>query len=118
MILYVICRRKATNLMILNQSIIDIFAGCATLLTDLFNKLSMIPNGSKFTEDVFCHVWLSTYIMGSLVIASTYNLVCITLERYFAITNPMKYDKQKVLKRLPIVIAVAWCSGMNIYIYI
>ena len=97
--------------MILNQSVIDIFAGLAVLTNDLVNKLSMVPTPTDFGASAFCHLFLSTYLMGSLVIASTYNLVYMTLERYYAITNPMKYDRDKVMKRLPLVMLAAWVTG-------
>ena len=63
---------------------------------------------------------MSTYLLWSFAVASTYNLTFLTIERYLAITKPMSYDAQKVFRRLPFVLALAWICGMvtiwgNIY---
>ena len=94
----------------LNQSLIDTVACVSSLLTELINRMDMVATSGMWL-DVFCNVWLSTYVMWSTISSSAYNLVFLTLERYVAIVNPMKYDREKVMRRLPIVIVLAWISG-------
>ena len=55
---------------------------------------------------------MSTYPLWTFAVASTYNLTFLTIERYLAITKPMTYDVQKVFRRLPFVLALAWICGM------
>ena len=105
-------RDKPANVIILNQSVIDFFSGAATFLTEIFNTLGMVSD-SRLSKNIYCGIWLSQYIMGSLITSSIYNLILLTIERYLAITNPMKYDKEKVLQRLPWVLLTAWLSGIS-----
>ena len=51
------------------------------------------------------------FIMWSFVGASAYNLMMLTLERYYAITKPMQYDQEKVFKRLPFILVLSWVIG-------
>ena len=90
-------------------------AGLAVLLTEVINKMGMVSTKTEFAKGAFCHLWLTTYVMGAFIIASAYNLVFITMERYFAITNPMKYDRRKVMKRLPFVMMASWVLGKIIF---
>ena len=99
----------------INQSLIDVISCSISLLSDLINNLQM-SSSSRFFLDVFCNVWLSTYAMWALITSSSYNLILLTMERYLAITNPMKFNRQIVLHRLPIVLCTAWLSG-NYYEY-
>ena len=50
--------------------------------------------------------------------ASTYNLTCLTIERYRAIINPLHYNNEVVLRRLPYIFVSIWlltCLG-TVYI--
>ena len=44
--------------------------------------------------------------------ASSYNLTILTVEQHFAIVSPLQYNREKVVKRLPIVFIAEWvlCS--------
>ena len=112
MIPFFIFRTKPANIMLLNQSAIDAVSCITSMLTDLINNLQM-SSASGFLLELFCSAWLSTYTMWACVTSSSYNLVLITMERYLAITDPMGYDREQVMRRLPWVICVAWLSGMG-----
>ena len=43
-----------------------------------------------------------------MMYASTWNLTCLTIERYLAIVNPLEYDAEKVLSRLKWVFLFVW----------
>ena len=70
----------------------------------------MIPRG--ILQDIFCRVWMSTSIFWMFAVASSYNLMFLTIERFLAITRPMQYDVAKVYRRLPFVLAMAWFMGV------
>ena len=59
-----------------------------------------------------CRIWLSTYTIWCLTVASGYNLTFLTVERFLAITRPMTYRIEVVNKRLPFILLLAWLMGM------
>ena len=104
-------RSKPANIMMINQSCLDTLSCIFSLAIEFTNDVTIVETSSRFFQDVFCNIWISTYAFWAVMFSSAYNLVFLSLERYFAITNPMKYDREKVMKRLPIIICVAWASG-------
>ena len=104
-------RSKPANIMMINQSCLDTLSCIISLAIEFTNDVTIVETSSRFFQDVFCNIWISTYAFWAVMFSSAYNLVFLSLERYFAITNPMKYDREKVMKRLPIIICVAWASG-------
>ena len=51
-------------------------------------------------------------MMGTLWLASTMNLLMMSIERYQAITKPLTYDISKVKSRLPYVLSASWVIAM------
>ena len=47
----------------------------------------------------------------SLSVSSGYNLLVLSIERYFAITQPFSYDEEKIRSRLWYVFPAVWISG-------
>ena len=94
-------RRRAfnsvTNLLILNQSTIDLLDSIVFLILRFGPKyLPHNPLG-----EFLCRVWYNEYVMWSLFITSTLNLVFLSLERYFATCHPVNiasYSAKEYLK--------------------
>lgn len=57
-------------------------------------------------------MWTSNVILAALVHASGYNLMFLTIERYWAITKPLTYDPTKVRRRLPFIFIASWLIGI------
>ena len=49
--------------------------------------------------------------MWAFAAASAYNLMVLTLERYYAITKPLHYDTEKVFARMPYILCFIWIFG-------
>ena len=103
-------RQKNINLLIIHQSFAD-FAAC---LFDLLPRLLphaiyMFPD---FLQGFMCRVFVSFMIRTCAVHAANYNLMFMTLERYWAVNNPVANDEQKVRKRLPFIFVAAWTIGL------
>ncbi|XP_030828873.1 cholecystokinin receptor-like [Strongylocentrotus purpuratus] len=86
-----------TNILIANQSLID-------LLTSLLVFLWWVPplpisEDNRIRAKIICATFDNRYFFWSSVAASTFNLVFISLERYYTVLHPFKYKKNITTKR-------------------
>ena len=99
-----ILRKQATNVLILNQSIIDLLAALfigSTCSLEVFNIYGMI-NVQLSDSSFFSHLWCAWFLAHDIIrpffYTSTVSLLCITLERYIGICHPvthLKWGKKK-----------------------
>jgi len=86
------------NILIVNQSVIDLCASFFTLLTAVV-KVDGTRMSSHSTYDQFvCRVWLSQLLLYCFVDMSTCSVFLVALERYAAVIYPVWYNN-KVGKR-------------------
>ncbi|XP_022089936.1 phe13-bombesin receptor-like [Acanthaster planci] len=103
-------RKGNANILIVNQSIVDLATSILLVLCFLTPEPSL-PS-SPIAARFLCSIWNSKYLFWATIISSTFNLVCLTLERYFAIVYPFKYrsctlfkwPKSLMLAILPVVV--------------
>ena len=105
-------RQHLPNLFLLNQSVADLWSAMfiiASVFKDPHAKLYGIAG------ELVCRLWLSNNFLWIGFIASLYNLVVLTVERYFAIVHPVKhkllFTKRKAF--LAIVSVWAWSVLYN-----
>ena len=103
-------RQKPCNLFMIHQSIIDLLACVFTLIGEFYGKVSLGKDPS-LKENLFCYIFLSSGVMWSFIHLSGYNLMFLTLERYWAIKKPLQYSSNSVKRRLPYVFIAAWLIG-------
>ena len=96
-------RRKPVNVFMTHQACIDLMACIVTLIEEVLNSY-----GEKFVKPFLCHVFLSKSGSMLFLYTSTYNLLALTIERHFAIVNPLNYFPDVVLKRLPYGFVAIW----------
>ena len=106
-------RKKPFNLFILHQSFVDFIACLVTFFLQIFNDINAI--GNSVAADVFCRIWVATSLMWITILASTYNLIFMTIERHQAVTRPLQYDESKVRRRLPIFCIMVWVIAFAIF---
>ena len=99
--------RTVTNQMILSLAIADLLIGVTVMPFNISNDvLEYWPYGQAM-----CHVWHSLDVLGST--ASILNLCMISLDRYWAVTNPIAYPRLMSKRRGFICISVVWlCSAV------
>ncbi len=99
-------RKKFINMLIANQSCIDavvsiLLIGIATLTT------SNVPY-QGIGGDIYCLFWVSRTFLFGLLLSSTYNLVCLTLERYAEVVHPIWHRNYLSLRKIQICIIFVW----------
>ncbi|KAK2141605.1 hypothetical protein LSH36_1070g00029 [Paralvinella palmiformis] len=102
-------RRATTNVLITNQSAIDFLASFFIIMCTFIRDISRIE--SFIGRETFCRLWADNLPMWSMFVSSTYNLVCITMERYSGIVYPMRHSRTCSRFRSRFAIAFAWFIG-------
>ena len=102
-------RKTYTNILILNQSGIDIVASVVILVTTVTGKPA--DNLSGITGELYCRLWLSDYPMWSLLVSSSYTLMALTFERYMSIVHPVFHHSMFSTAKVIALGGVAWCPG-------
>ena len=99
-----VMRRKPVNILILSQSCIDMGVCIASLCYQYISSLDGMSHG--IGSVIYCKVWLTGSLYYCFLIASSYNLLVLSAERYMAITRPLSYSEEKVRKRIPIILLI------------
>ncbi|XP_033625593.1 galanin receptor type 2-like [Asterias rubens] len=107
---------SVTNLLILNQSMIDLIDSFLFLILRFGPQFPERGDGDVVTE-LACRLWFSEYIMWSLFIASTVNLLFVSLERYFAICHAVRHRSLVTTRRANIARLLAWIIGFSYQSY-
>ena len=104
-------RSKPVNLFMIHQSFIDFWACMIMILTRMYASYTY-DSHNTITDILMCRFWQTRNILWGVVHSSGYNLMFLTLERYWAITKPLKYDPNRVLGRLPFIFVSTWIIGI------
>lgn len=98
--------RTVTNTMILSLALSDLLIGILVMPFNISNDtLHYWPYGQTM-----CHLYHSFDVLGST--ASILNLCMISLDRFWAVTNPIAYPRLMSRRRGLICISVVWvCSA-------
>lgn len=103
--------RSITNLLILNQAIMDFVVAIIFLLDRFGPSLYKLTTNETLSE-MLCRIWDSEYLLWAFYIASTQNLVMVSLERYFATCHPVKHRNYFTIRGAKIGIAGIWLFGL------
>ena len=93
-------RRKPINLFFTHQSFIDCIVCCITIV----EEVTLV----HYNGPGVCHFIYSKMLSNVTQYASSYNLTILTVEQHFAIVSPLQYNREKVVKGLPIVFIAEW----------
>ena len=83
-------RTKYTNWFLINQSLLDALASLWMIVDALDNGKSRYHD-SGFLGEIRCRLLSARYFVWATYLASTYNLVMISIERYFEIVHAIYY---------------------------
>lgn len=101
-------RQMTCNYYIVSLAVSDLLLGICVLP---FSSVSEVLQYWIFPS-FFCVIWLSTDVLSCT--ASILNLLCISVDRYLAISRPLQYYKYSSPKFVFIMIAAAWLLSILI----
>lgn len=99
-VLFVFMRTKKmkvrlSNYFIINQSLIDFMASVSLLVSSYlehhFTKTPKLYAWPEIPRMIFCKFFAHGIYLWVLFLASTYNLVALSLERYMSVLHPFKH---------------------------
>ncbi|XP_014731536.1 PREDICTED: histamine H2 receptor [Sturnus vulgaris] len=100
--------RSLTNCFIVSLAITDLLLGLLVLPFSAFYELSREwPFGS-----ILCNIYTSLDVM--LCTASILNLFMISLDRYFAVTTPLRYCQVVTPSRVAVALVVIWTVSLMV----
>lgn len=100
-------RSKVTNFFVISLAVSDLFVA---VLVMPWKAISEVTGTWLFGR--FCGVWIAFDIMCST--ASILNLCIISVDRYWAIASPFKYERKMTHRVAFIMIGVAWTLSILI----
>ncbi len=102
---------STTNKLITHQSFLDFLASFTLVLRRflVIDPPATVPE--NFLGSLYCKLWWSEWALYGTYVTSTYNLVAISIERYFATCQPVKHRNMLTNHLLPKIIAAAWLCG-------
>ena len=83
---------QAMNILIVNQSIIDMCTSFVMLLTAVVEVDGTRMSRDSFYDQFVCRIWLTRLPLWALMVTSTYGIIMIAFERYFAVIYPVWYN--------------------------
>ena len=101
-----------TTRLIRHQSIIDFVSGLVFLAVTVIRQTSLLDNlEGNFSGWILCKLVRSSFFVWGLSVASTYNLVVISLERFLATCYPVKHRNYCSLFKIKVSMCAAWVIG-------
>lgn len=100
-------RSKVTNFFVISLAVSDLFVA---VLVMPWEAITEVTNTWLFGR--FCDVWITFDIMCST--ASILNLCIISVDRYWAIASPFKYEQKMTHRVAFVMIGVAWMLSVLI----
>ena len=79
------------NILIVNQSVIDMLAAFFTLLTAVAEVDGTRMSPDSVWDQFICRMWLTRTPLWGILSTSTYNIFLTTIERYIAVIYPIFY---------------------------
>ncbi|XP_011505607.1 PREDICTED: probable G-protein coupled receptor No9 isoform X2 [Ceratosolen solmsi marchali] len=94
--------RNVTNMFIVSLAVADLMVGVAVLPFSATWEVFKV----WIFGDIWCSIWLAVDVW--MCTASILNLCAISLDRYLAVTRPVKYPQIMSPKRARLLVAIVW----------
>ena len=82
---------QTMNILIVNQSVIDMCASFLTLMTAAVEVDGTHMSRDSVFDQFICRFWLTRTLLWGFLVTSTYGILLTALDRYVAVIYPMWY---------------------------
>jgi len=80
------------NILIVNQSVIDMCSSFFTLMTAVVEVGGTHMSRDRLYDQLLCRMWLTRTPLWAVLFTSTYGILLMALERYSAVILPVWYN--------------------------
>jgi len=80
---------QTMNILIVNQSVIDMIASFFGLLTTLVNMDGTRMSRDSIYDQFVCRIWIARQPLFTLLVTSFYGILLMALDRYIAVIYPI-----------------------------
>lgn len=104
-------RRRPSNVLVINQSVIDF---CSSLLIAPSYYLNTSINmNQSLASSLWCKLWLARPIKWGCIHASSYGLVCLSFERFLALVYPFFHTKHMTTRVARLMCILPWIISFS-----
>ena len=82
------------NILIVNQSVVDMAASFLTLLTAVVEVDGTHMSRDSSWDQFVCRIWLTRIPLWNFLTTSTYGIFLVALERYIAVIYPVWFNNK------------------------
>ncbi len=98
-----------TNYLILSLAVADMIASLLLIFNVFLYEAALISiPDNRIGAEIYCRLYASLMFFWICVTTSVFNLVIVTLERFFAIVYPLRYPVYFTKGRARIIVALTW----------
>ncbi|ELT92555.1 hypothetical protein CAPTEDRAFT_186921 [Capitella teleta] len=113
--LYILSKRRKIassvgGMLVVNQTVVDFWCSFVLVITHSY-KMHPLQLYQKGLHDLLCFFIHGEVLFYSFVIASIYNLILITLERYLMVLHPNVHQKSFTKSKAGILVILSWVLG-------
>ncbi|XP_077991581.1 tachykinin-like peptides receptor 99D [Glandiceps talaboti] len=100
--------KTTTNYFIFSLAVADGFTSLLLILNRYLLAAITIEYPQSFAGMLYCRVWISQLLFWVGIKCSVFNLVAVTVERYFAIVHPFSYQQKFTKFTAVTMISITW----------
>ena len=104
-------RKKLVNVLLINQSAIDLAASIFLLSIGYVKSNSTVVTFFGVSAGVYCKIIATRLPLWATAVASTWNLVFVNLERYISVAFPIFHKTAITKLHISVVLAFIWLFG-------
>jgi len=105
------------NILIVNQSVIDMCASFFTLMTAVVEVGGIHMSRDRLYDQFVCRVWLTRVPLWDFLITSTYNILLMALERCVAVIYTVWYNNNVRIITVIHLLVCSYCYSFHFNLF-
>ncbi|KYQ50416.1 5-hydroxytryptamine receptor 1 [Trachymyrmex zeteki] len=101
-------RFRRSNYLVISLAVSDLLVGLIVMPPAIIYQVS----GDWYFGSISCHIWLSADVLNCT--ASIFNLCMVSIDRFWLIMKPLKYETKRTKLRMSLYIILIWSLAMCI----